>query len=246
MAGSNLFNHGPDHVPLQANNKGTDTPELSAFGPKTERSQLGADFQPSDHSVICGRGRQHNHTGNRRFRTLASVFVERYSEADNKTVKAALVFDIITMIRQAGGHFCKYEKGEWFEVGDRCARAKVSAYFRDMLHTQYRSSAKAKTSRRSILNRKKTQRQLHRKKLHCQKLLDGTDGHSEEDDSSTSSPCSGSSKDSLGFEHSLEIDFSDVSDVFYSSISSSCSGSSTDSLGFESSLEIDFFDIDVF
>jgi hypothetical protein len=224
---------------MQTNNKRTYTSKLSAgVGPKiTERSQLGPDFQPSDHSVICGRGRQHNHTGNRRFRILASVFVERYSRADSKCTKAVLVFDIITMIRQAGGQFCKYEKGAWFEVGDRCARGKVSAYFRDMLHTQYRSSAKAKTKRRTLLNRKKTQTLQH------EELLDSTGRHS--DDSSISSSGSGSSKDSLGFENTLEIDCSDI-DAFYSSMSSPFSGSSTDSLGFDMSQEISFFDIDVF
>jgi hypothetical protein len=122
---SNRFDHSPDpnQLPVKANStKQTHTCKLSAaFGPKTVRSQLGVDFQPSDHSVICGRDRQLNHhTGNRRFRILASTFVERYSQAGSKTTKSALVFNIITMIRQAGGHFCKYEKGAWFEVGDRC------------------------------------------------------------------------------------------------------------------------------
>jgi hypothetical protein len=142
------------------------------------------------------------------------------------------------MIRQAGGHFCNYEKGAWFEVGDRCARGKVSAYFRDTLHTQYRSSAKAKTKRRSLLNRKKSQNLQH-----GQKLLDGTGGHS--DDFSRTSSGSGSSKDSLGFESYLEIDCSDI-DAHYSSLSSPFSGSSTDSLGFDMSQEINFFDICVF
>jgi hypothetical protein len=237
MSSTNLFEHGPNHALMQANSKRTHASKLLAgVGPKTGRSQRGADFQPSDHSVICGRGRQHNHTGNRRFRILASVFVDRYSRADSKITKAIIVFDIITMIRQAGGHFCKYEKGSWFEVGDRCARGKVSAYFRDMLHTQYRSSARAKTMRRSLLNRKKTQNLKH-----GQELLDCTGGHS--DDSSISSSCSGT--DSLGFETSLIIDCSDI-DVFYSSMLSPFSGSSTDSLGFDTSQEIDFFDIDVF
>jgi hypothetical protein len=52
----------------------------------------------------------------------------------------------------------------------------VSAFFRDMLHTQYRSSAKAKTTRRSVRNRNETQIQQN-----GQQLVDGTDGHSEED-----------------------------------------------------------------
>jgi hypothetical protein len=204
MASTDLFDHGPDHVPFQANSKRMYTSELSAFGPKTGRSQLGVNFEPSGLSVICGRGRDsYNHTGNHRFRMIASVFVERYSRADSKTAKSAFVFNIVTMIRQAGGQFCKYEKDAWFEVGDRCAREKVSAYFRDMLHTRYRSSAKAKTTRRRLLNRSKRQTlQLG------QQLVDGTGGQSRY--SSMSSSCSGSSTDSLGFDYSLDIDFFDI------------------------------------
>jgi hypothetical protein len=291
---AHLFGHGPaDHFPMQANCKQTHASKLSArVVRKTGRSHLGIDFRPTEHSVICGRGRQHDSIGNRRFRLLAGAFVERYSRADRKTTKAALVFDIITMIRQAGGNFCKYENGAWFEVGDHCARGKVSACFRDMLHTQYRSSAKSKTTRRSLLNRKKKQAQpdgqqlldgtgghrddsstssscaernkdslglstskakttrrslLNGKKkqtqLHGRQLLDGTGGYC--DDSSMSSSCAGGSKNSLGFDSSVEIDCSDI-DAFYSSTSTPFSGSSTDSLGFECSLEIEFFDIDVF
>jgi hypothetical protein len=203
---SNLCDNSRDHVPLQANSKREYTSELSACGSKTVRSQIGGvDFQPSNLSVICGRGKDsRSHEGNHRFRTLASTFVERYSRADSKAVKSALVFNIVTVIRQAGGHFCKYEKGTWFEVGDRCAREKVSAYFRDMLHTQYRSSAKAKTIRRRDRNRNKTQGQQH-----DQQLVDGTDDHSEDD----SSISWGSSLHVMWFDYALEIDFFDI-DVF--------------------------------
>jgi hypothetical protein len=113
-------------------------------------SQLGVDFEPSDYSVICGRGKENfNHVGNRRFRILTSMSMERYSKSDNnKATKSAIVSEIVAIVRQAGGNFCKYKKGEWYEVGDYYAREKVSSLLRDLLHTQYRSSAKAKISRR--------------------------------------------------------------------------------------------------
>jgi hypothetical protein len=74
-----VFDHGPDHVSLQANSERTETYELSvAFGPKTGKSQLGVDFQPSDLSVICGRGRHRNHSGNHRF---GSCLQRRYHDS---------------------------------------------------------------------------------------------------------------------------------------------------------------------
>ena len=208
MASTTSFDHGPDSSNPSQGDKRVYTSELSAFGPKTGRSQLGVDFQPSDLSVICGRGKNsYNHEGNHHFRTIASTFVERYSRADSKTAKSVLLFNIVAMVRRAGGHFCKCEKGTWFEVGDRYAREKVSAFFRDMLPTQYRSSAKAKTTRRRILNRSKAQTPQD-----GQQVVDDTGGHS--DDSSMSPSCSGSSTDSLGFNYSLDVDFFDIDIVF--------------------------------
>jgi hypothetical protein len=247
---SKLFDRSLDHVRLPAHNKRMYISELSAsfVRPKiTDRSQLGADFQPSHLSVICGRGKDsHNHTGNCRFRILASTFVEKYSRADSKTAKMAIVFNIVTMIRQAGGHFCKYmfEKGAWFEVGDRCARGKVSSLLRDMLQTEYKTSTKAKIIHGRARNRNATQFQKF-----GQQLVGGGGTGNGNEPSMASSSCSESSKDSLGFDYSLEIDYQQLDGTGHSddaSISSSCSGLSTDSLGFESNLELDFFDIDVF
>jgi hypothetical protein len=188
--------------------------QTSSSEPSTSASkqtQLRVD-QPCDYSVVCGRGKDSfNHAGNRRFRILASMFIGRYSEADSKRAKSAIVSEIIAVIRQAGGDFCKYEGGGWFEVGDHCAREKVSALLRDLLHTQYRSSAKAKVGRRqkSVRKQKPNQNQSSSQKL--VELKESEDS----DDSSTTSSCWGKSKDSLGFEYWLEEsdDFFDI-DVF--------------------------------
>jgi hypothetical protein len=201
---SNQFDQGLDPVLLQTNNPFV----MPAYSPRTERSQLRVHFQPCDYSVICGRDNAcSSHTGNRRFRVIASMFVEKYSLAACNKHKSTIATSIVTMIRQGGGSFCKYEDGAWFEVGDHYAHEKVSSLFHDMLHTQCRSSTKAKTTRwRDRRDESKTQNQQY-----GQQLDDEDTGLS--DDFSMSSSCLGSSTDSLGFDNSLELDFFDI-DVF--------------------------------
>jgi hypothetical protein len=162
----------------------------------TGGSQLEADFKPSQSTVICGRGKDsYNHAGNYRFRMLASMFIKRYSKASSKTDKSVIVSDIVTMIHQAGGMFCKQEKGSWFKVGDHTAREKTSALLRDLLHSQYRSSAKAKIDRRRTDNRNKKETQQD-----DQQLVGGTE--QADDCSMVSWPGGESSQDSEGLENS--------------------------------------------
>jgi hypothetical protein len=56
--------------------------------------------------------------------------------------------DVVGVIHSAGGRFIKNEHGRWIEISDAAAREKVGALFRDCLHSQYKSSGKAKTARR--------------------------------------------------------------------------------------------------
>jgi hypothetical protein len=136
------------------------------------------------------------------------MFTERYSRAGTKVAKSAIVSEIIDVIREADGNFCKLKKGAWIEVGDHHAREKVSSLLRDFLHTQYRSSAKAKISRRKA--DKTGIRKEYEAEQSDQKLVEDTP-HS--DASSTSSLRWGSTEDSLGFEYWLDDDFFDI-DVF--------------------------------
>jgi hypothetical protein len=197
-------------IPLQAcsdEEERTLTPKSSVVASKAERSQPGV--QLSEYSIVCGRGRvTFNHVGNQRFRALASMFMERYSRAATKAAKSAIVSEIIDVIHHADGNFCKFKKGVWVEVEDHCAREKVGSLLRDFLHTQYRSSAKAKISRRKTV--KTGIWKENQEEQSDQKLVDDT-LHS--DASSTSSLRWGSTKDSLGFEYWLEEDFFDI-DVF--------------------------------
>jgi hypothetical protein len=210
MASTNHYDdHSPDAIAPQSSNEGAPAIEPSACGTKTGTSQTVAEvgFQPSDYSVVCGRSKDY-HVGNRHFRCLTRTFIDRYSRAEgNKTAKSAIVSEIITMIRQMDGKFCKYKSGAWFEVGERDAREKVTSLLRDLLHTQYRSSNKAKSARRSAIRAGN-----QRKKLEVQKPGQKLpDNKGPSDDSSVSSSCWGCNKDSLGFdEHSLEYDYFDI------------------------------------
>jgi hypothetical protein len=205
---SQRFDPSPDAIALQVSNVRKSTSEPLAFSFKIGRSRLGADFEPSNHSVICGRGKDnYNHVGNQRFRILTRMFLERYSQS--KSAKSAIVSHIVATIRLEGGDFCRYEKGAsaWFEVGDHWAREKVSALLRDLLHTKYRSSSKAKIARRRA--RKQSIKQIE---LFDQQLVEGIED--SDDCSSISSLCWGSSMDSLGGESALEDGLGFDIDVF--------------------------------
>jgi hypothetical protein len=124
----------------------------------SSKTELGGDFQPSAYSVICGRGKHSSsNVGNRRLRILAGSFTDEYSQANRKATKLAVVSGVVALIRNVGGHFCKYEKGAWFEVGDPIAREKVGALLRDLLHTQYRFSSQAKIARGTVRKQEQIQ-----------------------------------------------------------------------------------------
>ena len=79
---------------------------------------------------------------------LVEMNSERYAAA-SKTERSHYVLEMIHIIRSAGGAFVRLEQGgQWFEVGDKMAREKVSATFRNVLHTLYKSSTPSKVLRR--------------------------------------------------------------------------------------------------
>ena len=122
----------------------------------TGKSKLPQNFLPSPHAVICGRGKACSSSpGNKNLKRILNSYLKSYSEARNKLEKSAIVSSIVGSIKQAAptGAFVKFEGGMWWEVEDGVAREKVGCLLRDSLHTQYRSSTKAKLARRRAKNR---------------------------------------------------------------------------------------------
>lgn len=140
-------------------NKGTDSvdvPPTHRVVParpkrKMEKTLLPLDYEPSKFSVICGRGKgSYQSDGNIHFRALVKSNLERYKEAPGRLEKSFIVSEVLNMIRESCpvGAFVKYEKGRWYDLDDTVCREKVGSLFRDFLHTEYKSSSKAKHAKK--------------------------------------------------------------------------------------------------
>ena len=130
----------------------TATPSAASIHMKLMKP-LRKNFIPGPFDVICAKGNQaKNHSGNRRFRLQVQEALTRYSQAESKVEKSILVSQIVDAVRKASplGGFVKQldEDGLWYEVGDHLAREKVGQSFRDLLHSKYSSSTKAKRMRK--------------------------------------------------------------------------------------------------
>jgi len=178
------------------------------------KTVLPDDFQPASYHVLCGRGKEcFESVGNRRFRLIVQMNLERYSQSRSKSDKSHIVGEIVDIIRESGGGFVAKDKksGRWIEISDAMAREKVGALFRDFLHSQYRSSAKSKTARRRA-NRIQQARTLEPKMV---KIIDY-----EDDDCTVATECSNSSMISCDFSECsqllvsliepIEVDYNDT------------------------------------
>lgn len=113
--------------------------------------KLSPTFTPGPYDVICSRGKAvYNHEGNQRFRALVKLNKDAYASATSKYEKSQIVTHIRNTVRQATpeGGFVKLIDGIYHEVGDRTASEKIGQTFRDLLHTKYSSSTKAKARSR--------------------------------------------------------------------------------------------------
>ena len=123
----------------------------NTFGSKKAKKLLPADYEPNCHTVLVGRSRDcQDHPGNQRLRVIVRAHLKEYNQATDKIGKTAIVSKVIDAIRAGNpmGHFVKKEQGRYYEVGERTARERIGAMFRDNLHSKYKSSARAKVTAR--------------------------------------------------------------------------------------------------
>jgi len=138
---------------------------------------LPSSFIPSSYDVICAQGKEaKNHTGNIYYRKLITEALDAYSQATSRMEKSQIVTDIVETVTtnalyDAGdgseghdhgstesvsgggggyGGFIKKDRatGRYYQVGDDFAREKIGQNLRDSLSNKYKSSTKAKRTRR--------------------------------------------------------------------------------------------------
>jgi hypothetical protein len=126
---------------------------MSAPGGK-QRS-LGTNFVPGNFTVICGRGKIYaSSSGNVHLKRSVQQHAVPYARAKSRIGKSDIVSSIISAVHTASPEaaFVRFEADQWWEVDDSFAREKVGEMFRDLLHTKYRSSSKAKLARNKLRN----------------------------------------------------------------------------------------------
>lgn len=93
--------------------------------PRSKKMTLEDGYEPGDHDVICGRGKSaFHHPGNRRFRLVIYMYMDRYQRAGTKLDKSLVVISIVDSFRSHSGGFVKRDakkQGEWIEIGDQLA-----------------------------------------------------------------------------------------------------------------------------
>ncbi|KAG7351695.1 hypothetical protein IV203_007743 [Nitzschia inconspicua] len=122
----------------------------SSLKKNENRVHLGTNYIPGHNAVICGRGKAFTASpGNKKLRAYIDSFAKSYGSATNKEQKSKIVSTIISLIEEPeGGAFVKFEESTWWKVDEAYAREKIGNLFRDILHTKYRSSSKAKQARK--------------------------------------------------------------------------------------------------
>jgi hypothetical protein len=118
---------------------------------------LPSTFTPSKFDVMCAPGKTAKiHSGNIFYRTLIQDALERYRKATSKYDKTSIITQIADEVqaRSPKGGFIKKDKsnGFYYVVGDDFAREKIGQNLRDSLSTLYKSSTKAKRTRRMAAN----------------------------------------------------------------------------------------------
>ena len=146
-------------IPSGSNHSTTSSSNGSGSSSSKSAVLLPQNFVPHQYTIICGRGKVCTTSkGNQRLSKIIDVYRNVYAQATNKNEKTEIVSMIMDQVKANGvgsnysyGLFVKIEGGRYYQVKEAIVREKVGGILRDRLHTQYRSSSKAKVAKRKAI-----------------------------------------------------------------------------------------------
>lgn len=145
----------PSHAKCQDEIRDAHTQTKPLMASHTDAKPLSVDaiIIPSDSDVVCCKGKlSMYHKGNMRLKRIVYCHVEQYKEARSKSEKSRVVSRVLAAVCNEGckARFIRQDpvNGFWMLATSRFAREKIGQLFRNVLHTQYKSSTAAKKRRR--------------------------------------------------------------------------------------------------
>mmetsp|Transcript_298 Transcript_298/g.494 ORF Transcript_298/g.494 Transcript_298/m.494 type:complete len:348 (-) Transcript_298:261-1304(-) len=125
--------------------------QQSKSPPRQERDST----SPRPKDVLCGKGKAvFDHVGNRRFRFIVAMNIDKYHKQMTKVARSAMVRSITDQVLSSGARFLKRSDNtaeklddRWFVLSKEEARAKVSQTMRDAARDGPDGSTKRKISR---------------------------------------------------------------------------------------------------
>lgn len=110
------------------------------------------DIDLGAYDILCVRGKfSLAHVGNRRFRVLIAMHIDKYLALKNRAGKSAYVIKIVEQIRARGGRFLRknLRSDYWEDIGDKLARKKVGHALRDAHNDRLRNLCRRQKERNS-------------------------------------------------------------------------------------------------
>lgn len=126
------------------------SPRAIIFNHNGDNGSVGPEYQLHANDVICGRGKgTFGNTGNIRFRQICLKRADQYRKAKTRVLKKQLVSEIIIAIRSIGGRFLQHQTGEYYDIGDEAAAAKVGHALRDAKNSFSKCANLSKASKKA-------------------------------------------------------------------------------------------------
>ena len=171
---------GPPSLPPTSSLRQQELQQQHQKKQQQPKVMLPADFTPTPHTVMCGRGKKcQDYIGNQRLKVIAQMFVGRYSEAFRKEDKSVIVSEILEMVHASvpdkSMSFVRFHEGRYWSEDTSAAREKIGTVLRDCLASKYNSSTKSKSKRRR--EKREAKRVQERAQIEAAKAMQNiTDG----------------------------------------------------------------------